>query len=509
MAARMSKVFRSKTKELGNLTGSIDAQSFTNSHLVAHYGLAGTVLGVSYEHVQSLLAIATNKGIYVLGQDGVEVFYKIAAGHQVVHLTLHKSHLLAIDDKQMLYTWDLETSLNVPVVTQALRGVVTCTYAEYSLDWLFLGMKDGTILAWDLLAEQLSPSFKVRNQYFDRQEDWRLMGERYAVPRYHISSVLQLAIHPTDLGMLLITYADGACLFSIKENTTKTFYECIIPAMGTGTELKPALTCSGFSPDGQFVVIACVDGTFAFFDVKEGDTPLQVRNLEEANINRVQHTSASDRPEIFDPIMDLQWCCRQDPTDTYLIIAGGLSNNLKGISVLDYGRPPARAADMSEYFAMPQRQKILPISRATVLSMTALGTASPYHVAHDPHCLSVVDSAGQLHVLNLPGGQTSNVLRLPSALSLSFPHRTTFASGALSRTLLSAMTSQQKHITLQFPALLVGGASRLKKTTMIRNGAVLCTVHKGCLLRIYDRIHGSISAPPLLELDLGLTMPNT
>lgn len=77
-----------------------------------------------------------------------------------------------MDSKNTLYTWLLEGKTLEPVAVQALRGAVTTTYVEPSLDWLFLGTKDGTVEVWDLEAEQLNTSFKIKNQYFERQEEW-------------------------------------------------------------------------------------------------------------------------------------------------------------------------------------------------------------------------------------------------------------------------------------------------------------------------------------------------
>lgn len=509
MAARMSKVFKSKPKEVADLSGGFDRRQLVSGHVLAKYGIAGNVIAAACDQVQSLLAVASTKGLYVLGQHGVEATYKIAAGRQIAHLQIHKAHLIAIDTQNMLYSWLLEDQTTETVVTQALRGVVTTTFVEQSVDWLFLGMKDGTVQAWDIEGEQINTTFKVKNQYFDRQEDWRLMGEFYSVPRYHISPVLMISLHPTDLGMMLITYADGACLYSLKDAQTKTFYECIIPEDQGAPSRKPALTCATFSPDGEFVLICCNDGTFAFFGVRDGEVPLQIRNIQQSDINHSGKQGSPASSPVLDPISDVMWCCRVNPLDSFVIIAGGLPNDVNGLSILDYGTCPNRIEEHSEFFASPQRQRILPTSRDQILSLLPLGCASPFHIAHGPRCVLLISAAGVLSVLDMPDGQPTAVYKQPPSLSICSPHLTGFAVFNLPHYMLSQFKSQLESCGRE-ASILVGGARRVTSSKQdSREGVVLCTVHEGTLLRIFDLSRCRLESPPIAELDASLTLPNS
>lgn len=174
----MQKIFKSKSKTFPNLSDGFDRRYIAKAEEFLDVGLSNDIVLASYDQVQSLLAVATANSIHVYGQEGVEVIYRLAAGREVVHLLLHKSHLVAIDAKNTLYTWSLDGTEMSPVAVQALRGVVTTVYAEASTDWLYLGMKDGTVDVWDLEGEQIVQSFKIKNQYFARQEEWRLMEVR-------------------------------------------------------------------------------------------------------------------------------------------------------------------------------------------------------------------------------------------------------------------------------------------------------------------------------------------
>lgn len=168
----MSKVFKPKSKEFLDLSDGFDRRLLNGSEQLARYGIAGDIIAASYDQVQSLLAVATSKNVYVFGQDGVEVMYHIAAGRDIKYLIVQRAHLVAIDSKNTVYTWLLEGNDMEPVATQPFRGVITATYVDPSLDWLFLGLKDGSVEAWDLEGEQLNTTFKIKNQYFERQEEW-------------------------------------------------------------------------------------------------------------------------------------------------------------------------------------------------------------------------------------------------------------------------------------------------------------------------------------------------
>lgn len=511
MSARVSGIFKAKSNSFPNLSEGFDKQSALKTDELAHYGIAGSILKVSYDQVQSLLAIATTKHIYVYGQNGVEVVFDVPSGRSASHLELHGSHLVVIDEKHNLYTWNLEEKGKNPTVVQALRGVVTAVYVEPATDWLFLGMRDGTVEAWDLAGEQMNRTFKVKNQYLARQEEWRLMDEWYSVPKYHVSSVVNICIHPLDLGMMLITYADGACLYSLKDNSAKRFYECIISMESQTASRKPSLTCATFSPTGDYVVIGCADGTFAFFDYKEAEYPLQVRTLGEADINLPRKNPMAADSNAPRAVVDLKWCCRQDPSDTFLLVAGGSSFGVSGITLLDYGKPPIRTQELGEFFGTPQRQRILPVEPGLeVIYMQPLGTASPYYQFHDPRCVLAITTTGPVLCLALPSGETFPTFYLPSSLSLAMPKMSTFtASADVPRHALIHMHNGSKVTSGVRDALLQGGAAAKVSPNRLETREILCTVHDGRYIRLSDISDKELFHPVLHEIDASLILPKS
>lgn len=172
MSRRVSKVFKSKPKDFPDLSEGFDRRFLNNGEVLARYGVAGNVIAAAYDQVQSLLAIATFRTIYVFGQDGVEVSYHISAGRDIRFLIIHGAHLVAIDSKNTIYAYSLDGTDREPVATHPFRGLITAVHVDPILDWLFLGLKDGSVETWDLEAEQLNTTFKIKNQYFERQEEW-------------------------------------------------------------------------------------------------------------------------------------------------------------------------------------------------------------------------------------------------------------------------------------------------------------------------------------------------
>lgn len=329
------------------------------------------------------------------------------------------------------------------------------------------------------------------------------------MPRYHVSPVVKLCIHPLDLGMLLITYADGAALYSMKEDKTKRYYECILPADSISPARKPALTCATFSPNGEYVLIGLVDGIFSFYDYRDSEQPLQVRNLGETDMNLPRrHHLPDSTPTGTDPILDLKWCCRQDPSDTFLLVAGGSAMGIKGVSILDFGKAPTKAQDISDHFATPLRQRVLPLDpRDHVLAMTPLGLSSPYYMIQQPRSLLLVMASGVSVVLDLPSGDKSSTRSLPPSLGFVHPPVTSFSIAELTR---------HTHSRLEIAAarkgpksLLIGGAPGSREQLQYASCQILCSVHGGTIIRLYGASLLQLKDGPLLELDSSSTLPGT
>ncbi|ORY86798.1 lethal giant larvae like, C-terminal-domain-containing protein [Protomyces lactucae-debilis] len=504
----MSKRLFGKQKAFEDLSGGFQRGLLQKDDL-ARYGIAGKILHVAYDQVQSLVAVATTHGaIHVLGQNGVEVVYVLPAGCTAHHLCLHRSHLTAIDQRNTLHTWLLEDCRDSrPAAVYALRGVVTAIHVEPSVDWLFLGMTDGSICVWDLEGEQMT-TYKVKNLYFERQEEARMMEYDWAVPRYHISPVLSLQIHPLDLGMLLVGYPDGAALYSFKDGSCKAFFETTIAADGHKAQQRPHLTCATFSPDGNFVATGHQDGSFAFFNVQDSEIPLQIRSLSETDLNLTRRDYTAPEGAALDPVFDISWCCRAEAGDSFLLVAGGTLQEMRGLGLLDLGPLPSRTADYSSYFATPRRQKILPLeSRQLVRTILPLGTASPFYAAsHDSQAALLLLADGTCTVLSLPSGAPVSSSVLPPPLAFACPPCSLFTISEMPRALHAGMYDNARKRRLLERNLLIGGAPAKRRLRSFEQRLVLLSVH-GQQIRLSDISHAEMAEAPLLSVDVEATLP--
>ncbi|BFZ57251.1 Lethal(2) giant larvae sro7 [Savitreella phatthalungensis] len=494
----MSKLFSKSSGDFADLSEAFDRSAIRFDDF-GRYGLKGRVTATSFDQVQSLLAVATDTGlVYVLGQDGVEVVYEVPSHQPVEHLHLHRTHLTVIDTRNALYTWNIDERAALKPIAQAyIRGVVTASYIEPSLDWLFLGFKDGSMQAWDLEAEQLNDDFRVKNLYFEKQEEDRVMGYDHALPRFHISPIVSIQMHPTNLGIMLIGYPDGAVLYSVKQGVVKDYYDL------STFRPRPHLRQATFSPSGDHILAAYDNGLLAFFDIKDPATPVQLRTLAETHI-----TTGLRSTDIPDPVHDVLWACReQDPTDTYLLVAGGSPDGIKGVTMLDYGQPPVKATEYSDFFASPRRQRLFPLEPLEeVIALQSLATASPYYNNHAPRGILLRHLSGRIHCVEPDAGAPLPTFELHPTLRFVDPPVYSFSVVETTRDVFASLEDPLRTMRRTQP-LLIGGAPAKRRLRHFDSRSLLYSLH-GRSVRISDVSHFELIDPPLLEIDLGLVMPS-
>ena len=492
----MSKLFGRSSGEFPDLSEGFDRSAIRFDDF-GRYGIHGRVLCSSYDQVQSLLALGTDTGlVYVLGQDGVEVVYKIPSNQPAAHISLQRTHLTVIDARNALYSWNIDERDHTPVASHYVRGVVTTVYAEPSLDWLILGMKDGTIVVWDTEAEQMNTEFRIKNLYFEKQEEDRVMEYEHALPRFHVSPVVTISMHPTNLGILLIGYPDGVVLYSVKQGVVKNYFEI------NAFRPRPLLTCATFSPDGQVILAAYDNGLFAFFDLKEPDMPVQLRTLGETDVNTSLRSF-----ETPDPVRDVLWACREtDPTDTFLLIAGGSPDGLQGITLLDYGKLPVRSTEWARFFAAPSRQRIFPNDpHEEVIRLQSLGSASPYYNHHAPRAVLALNLSGRVSTLVAQTGAECLATEQHPTLRFVDPPTSALTLVNVNRDVFQALEAPLRSMRSTQP-LLIGGAPAKRRLRSFDSRTLMYTLH-GSVVRVSDISHVELADPPFLEIDLAAILP--
>ncbi|KAI9894163.1 MAG: hypothetical protein M1814_004017 [Vezdaea aestivalis] len=457
---------------------------------IARYGINSQINALAYDPIQSLLAVGTKETQYgsgqicVFGHKRVEVRFELPRKASVQTLAFCSEKLICSDSKNQITVYDLEAE---KILSKHLPpGTITATTTDPSLDWVFLGLQNGDVVVYDLDRASVAP-LKIPCHWKER------------APRSFNQPVLSIALHPRDIGSLLIGYSEGAVIYSFKQNkVTKTF------------ELKGRqtahLTQAVWHPTGTFILTVHSDGSFVTWDPKESKI-VNRRNLQEPNLDRRGGLSSADEPNA--PIAKITWCCKDNPDDTALLIAGGTpsSQPMKGLSFLELGPTPVYATSswqvFSNHFENPKRQRLIPTPpQADVVDFVLIPRTSPYFAgAQDPVAIIVLLGSGELVTLSFPTGHLiSPTNQLHQSLTFVHPFVVAIDYALVERGQWLSLLEDR----MMGPLILKGGAEpslRIKRT-LDRN--VVLTGHVDGTLRLWDTRHGNdqIEQEDCLQVDI-------
>ncbi|KAJ5721778.1 uncharacterized protein N7483_009712 [Penicillium malachiteum] len=375
-------------------------------------GLNSQISVVAYDPVQSLLAVGTSDTqfgsgqIYVFGQRRVLMVFKLPRKASAKFLQFCADKLVSIDSKNEISIYGLESRRLV--TSYAPPGQATCLATDPSLDYAFIGLSSGDVIAYDLDRESLTP-FKIPNLWLAQN------------PRSRLCPVVSLAFSTRDIGKILVGYPEGAVTFTFKQNIAQKYFIYEIPpgapggdpAMASSGPRRPRLIDTIWHPNGIFVLTVHEDSSLVLWDSKEG-RKLHARTLQATNIDQPGggRTDASEASGPIEPITKVTWCAKENPDDTGLLIAGGkpVQDVNKGLTFLDMGPTPNYQTSswqiLSGYLERPRRQINIPIPPGAVASTYCLiPRTTPYFAgAHDPIAILAVLSSGELLTMSFPSG---------------------------------------------------------------------------------------------------------
>jgi syntaxin-binding protein 5 len=171
-------------------TNNLRETSFYKYGHLRSLGITGELTSLAYDPLLSLLAIGTASGlVHVYGQAAFQFTLPVAGPSSsspsaaIRFLFFHPGHnrLVAIDSANTLHSYTLAdmtdhpnplTSPPLPVkeVSYSLYGTVTSVEQPLpSYTHLFMTLKDGVTLAWDLSRRTLA-HFKIGNCWGDVEE---------------------------------------------------------------------------------------------------------------------------------------------------------------------------------------------------------------------------------------------------------------------------------------------------------------------------------------------------
>lgn len=366
------------------------------------------------------------------------------------------------------------------------------------LDWALMGQTTGDISAYDLDRERLS-AFRLPN--FWRGKD----------PKAKLVSLVSMQLHPRDIGKLLIAYSHGAVIYSFKQNEPTRFFEYVLQpgapggnSEGIDTLRRPKLSHAAWHPTGTFVMTAHDDGSLVFWDAKDGRM-VTARSLYETKVDQV--TSSPPTPRVVPPFTKISWCCKENPDDTALLIAGGQARDdpEKGLTFLELGQTPIYATSswqvLEDHFK-GKRQQVLPIPPGTDVTDYCLFPRSTPHFAgaQDPIAILATLTSGELITLSFPSGYPiSPTNQFHPSLSLVHPFVKKVCVSTLDRgRWLGMMEKRSKGADL-----IKGGAEAPKPRKRYEGRNIIQVAHADSTIRMWDLGHADdMENETQLQVDL-------
>lgn len=494
----MAHLLRGKQAGISNdLSAGLDPNLFDIDDLT-RLGVNSQVSALAYDPVQSLLAVGTRNSqfgpgqIYIFGRGRIQITLPLPAHNATVKtLQFCAEKLICLDNKHELSLYSIpEMKL---LASHMPYGTVTALCTDPTLDYAFIGMQTGEVLAYDLDRENLAP-FKIQNFWVEVD------------PRNRATPIVSLQLHPRDVGTLLIGYTTGAAIYSFKLAKALKFYHYEIPPGAPGGDgdtnkhnavRRPKLTQATWHPTGTFVMTGHEDSSLVFWDVNKDGRMLQARTRTDTDVTApgpapTFETSMMGTSSVREPLFKVAWCAAgQDPDDTGLLIAGGASADTptKGLCFLEFGRTPVYNTSswdaLAGHLRDPKRQRILPTPPgAEVVDFCLIPRSSPHFAgAHDPIAIVALLASGELLTLSFPSGMfVSPTNQLHPSLTFVHPYIKKVNVAIMDRTRWLGLTETRQ----QGPPILRGG---VEGTTTVRRHEIrniLQTIHADGVVRLLD-----------------------
>ncbi|KAF9573702.1 hypothetical protein EC968_008218 [Mortierella alpina] len=380
----------------------LDALSFCETR---RYGLPALISAIAVDPVQGLLA---SGAIAVTGAPEVTCYLELEEAVSVKMLAFQPGApvLIVIDAKNAITIFDLIKKQRLFV--RNARNIVTCMELLSGSNWLFHGLRDGTVDVFDVYRGQAVP-YRIPN----------IIPEG---PKH--SLVVSIKTHPKDNNQLLIAYNTGIALWNLKTKSVIHSYIYEIPPgamgglvasegmFGVNESRYPYVTVIAWRPDGLGFVSGYDDGCFVFWDVRQ-ERPILARTIHEVQVNVPGIRPVFERTTSqFVPIYQLSWCLHSNLEDTTLIVAGGTSSlDMYGLHLFDY---PAKAD-----YRSPKRHQTLSME-CDILDFVVLPRNSPwYNGALDPVSILVLTNRGG--VKSFAFNPPHTIQAIPSCLSMVEP----------------------------------------------------------------------------------------
>lgn len=441
-----------------------------------------SVVAIAFDPVQSLLAICTrDNAIRVYGQHTVEVVFEFKTSSAISHLKFVKGVYLACVQTSGAITI-LSLHSKKILSSYLAPGTITAVECDPSMDWLILGLQNGSLLFYDVDRFALTP-MRVDNL------------QKVVMPKQKMSPVFNIEWHPRDIGTILITYSHCAIQYSVSGGGIKNAFIYQLTKdcrgfeysnavetggkkrmFGSNKEVIPQLVESHYHPNGLHVVTVHIDGTLVFWDAN--GTLLEARTIAETRLQK-PGPPVTILPEEAPESIHAKWIAGQDPELTQLVVSGATRNAPDVLDILDFGYTLKYSLtsheNQGEFYARPvdglrkfpvkfnrRLQEQGPLEFITQIVPIA-GEAQPYFAGgHNPCGLMLISSLGALYFetfLTTPGSSVAPI-SLPPSIAAIVPPVTYSEMQTVKRVEWFSILSSRKSsgASSRESALLSGGA---------------------------------------------------
>ncbi|KAB5526383.1 lethal giant larvae like, C-terminal-domain-containing protein [Coniochaeta sp. 2T2.1] len=468
----------------------------------SRYGINSQISCLSYEPVQSLLAVGTNESkfgpgkIYIFGIGRVQKFIDPPSPRSIRQLQWVNNRIVSLDSRGEITVWNPDTAERIAGFV-AGHGAVTLL-TDPLLDWAFIGMNTGDIITYDLDRERMSP-FRISNLWRTQDKMARAI------------SLVGMQMHPKDIGKLLVAYSHGVVIYSFKQAAPTKFFEYQVPpgapgGNGEGVDLlrKPRVTHACWHPTGTFILTAHEDGSLVFWDPKDGRV-VMARSLSDIKVDRP--SAKRPQPTLVEPFRKIAWCCKANPDDTGLLIAGGHPVDAadKGLTFIELGPTPIYATSswdiLSTHFQGKRQHTLETPSGAEVVDFCLVPRQSPHFAgAQDPIAILATLTSGEVITLSFPSGYPiSPTNQLHPSLQFVHPFVTKFAVTHMDRARWLSMNETRNRGEL----LVKGGAEAPKPRKRFEGRNIIQVAHADSTVRIWDVGHADeMENPSQVQVDV-------
>jgi syntaxin-binding protein 5 len=457
---------------------------------------------LAYDPVQSLLAIGTSESkfgpgkIYIFGQRRVQKVIQPPRRTSFQSLYFSANRLISLDARNELGVWDLDTAARL--AAQVVAGHVVSVVIDPVLDWAFIGLQNGDVMAFDVDRGGMA-RFRLPNFWKERD------------PGARAATLVSMSLHPRDVGKLLIGYTHGAVIYSFKQAKAVQFYEYTLPpgapgghSSGMDTARKPRLTHALWHPSGTFVLTAHEDSSLVFWDIKT-EKVIMARTLTQMSIEQPGSTpTVGNLPE---PYTKIAWCCKENCDDTGILIAGGQSPDAspKTMTFIELGVTPTYATSswqvLADYFKGKRHIPLQLPQGAQSTDFLLVPRFSPHFGgAQDPIAIVCALSSGELITLSFPSGYPiSPTNQLHPSTFFVHPFITKVNVSSLERPRWLSMMEKRD----QGEPLLKGGAEAARPRKRFEERTIIQAAHADSTVRLWDSGHADeIENGQVLQVDI-------